>query len=293
MLLLRRIEFPYTLIVAIKYILSLSLININQKRGNTMKTNYHTHTYRCKHASGTELDYLEEALRKGLSIIGFSDHGPFQDNRYGLRMDFSDLTPYIDTLNELKRNYKDQIIVYSGLEIEYVPSEEDYYTELLSTYGLDYLVLAQHFYVPDNNKPVNIYSVTDSSQYIDYANSIVSGMESGLFKCVAHPDIMFVNDLPFDKNCEKACDIIISAAERNDFILEFNANGFRRGIHEFADGNRFQYPHKNFWNLVAQTSIKVLIGSDCHAPEQIWDQAVIDAHRITKELKLNIIEKIL
>jgi histidinol-phosphatase (PHP family) len=130
-------------------------------------------------------------------------------------------------------------------------------------------------------------------QYIDYAKSIARGMETGYFKFVAHPDIMFVNDLPFDKNCEKACDIIISAAEKNDFILEFNANGFRRGIHEFTDGKRFQYPHMNFWNLVAQTSVKVLIGSDCHSPEQIWDQAVIDAYKIASDLKLNVVEKIL
>jgi histidinol-phosphatase (PHP family) len=208
-------------------------------------------------------------------------------------MDFSDFQPYIDTLNQLKDTYKEQINIYSGLEIEYIPSDDSYYNELLTVFHLDYLALAQHFYVPDNGKPINIYSVTDTAGYIDYANSIVRAMERGYFKFVAHPDIMFVNNLPFDTNCEKACDIIISAATKNDFILEYNANGFRRGIHEFVDGSRYQYPHKRFWNMVAQTSVKVLIGSDCHSPDQVWDQAVIDAHRISEELKLNVIDKFL
>ena len=28
------------------------------------RTNYHTHTKRCKHAGGTELDYVKAALEK-------------------------------------------------------------------------------------------------------------------------------------------------------------------------------------------------------------------------------------
>ena len=45
-----------------------------------MRTNYHTHTYRCHHASGTEEDYIIEGIEKNLKVLGFSDHGPFYDN---------------------------------------------------------------------------------------------------------------------------------------------------------------------------------------------------------------------
>ena len=34
-----------------------------------MRTNYHTHTYRCHHASGTEEDYIIE----GIANIGFTN----------------------------------------------------------------------------------------------------------------------------------------------------------------------------------------------------------------------------
>ena len=49
-----------------------------------MFANYHTHTPRCGHASGTEREYIERALEKGLSALGFSDHAPyfFEDGHY-------------------------------------------------------------------------------------------------------------------------------------------------------------------------------------------------------------------
>ena len=41
-----------------------------------MIANYHTHTYRCRHASGTEEEYIYQALDGGLEELGFSDHTP-------------------------------------------------------------------------------------------------------------------------------------------------------------------------------------------------------------------------
>lgn len=81
-----------------------------------------------------------------------------------------------------------------------------------------------------NGKMKNIYEIENTLDFIDYANSIVSAMDSGFFKIVAHPDIFFVNDFLWDENCEKACDIIINGALERDFLLEFNANGLRRGM---------------------------------------------------------------
>lgn len=33
--------------------------------------NYHTHTYRCKHAYDTEREYIEEAIRLGIKNLVF------------------------------------------------------------------------------------------------------------------------------------------------------------------------------------------------------------------------------
>ena len=39
--------------------------------------NYHTHTWRCNHATGTEREYVEAAIADGIRILGFSDHSPY------------------------------------------------------------------------------------------------------------------------------------------------------------------------------------------------------------------------
>ena len=61
------------------------------------KVNFHTHTYRCKHAIGSEKDYVIEAINKNLTTLGFSDHGPYPDDRFGYRMEYSELKNYIQT----------------------------------------------------------------------------------------------------------------------------------------------------------------------------------------------------
>ena len=57
--------------------------------------NYHTHTYRCQHASGDVEDYCQAAVEQGLQVLGISDHTALPDDRWpNVRMAFSDLPDY-------------------------------------------------------------------------------------------------------------------------------------------------------------------------------------------------------
>ena len=74
-----------------------------------MIANYHTHTWRCKHASGTEREYVESAIRGGLKILGFSDHTPMPyDGDYvsPVKMTMDQLEDYVNTILQLKEEYK-------------------------------------------------------------------------------------------------------------------------------------------------------------------------------------------
>ena len=42
-----------------------------------MTYNYHTHTYRCRHAAGAEEDYVVKSIECGIKYMGFSEHIPF------------------------------------------------------------------------------------------------------------------------------------------------------------------------------------------------------------------------
>ena len=255
-----------------------------------MQSNFHNHTQRCKHAFGTEEDYVNAALRCGLTELGFSDHGPFPDKDYGLRMDFDELPDYLAAIDRLSAKHEGKIRLFKGLEIEFHPQYLDYYRTLFTDYHMDYLALGEHTYTEADGSMKNIFFAESTAAYIAYAESIAAAVETGYFAFIAHPDIMFINALAWDKNCEKACDIILSAAEKYDIPLELNANGIRRGMQDYPDGTRLPYPHDGFWSQLRGSKQRVLIGSDCHIPEQIKDSAIQLARQMCRGMELNVIE---
>ena len=84
-----------------------------------MIANYHTHTWRCHHADGTEREYVEKAIESGLKILGFSDHTPqVYPNGFvcPYKMEPRELEGYVDTILDLKREYREDIEIHLGLE---------------------------------------------------------------------------------------------------------------------------------------------------------------------------------
>ena len=48
------------------------------------KTNFHTHTYRCGHANGSEEDMICAAMKMGIEELGLSEHVPLPHYRQHL-----------------------------------------------------------------------------------------------------------------------------------------------------------------------------------------------------------------
>lgn len=89
-----------------------------------MKTNYHTHTTRCMHATGDDEDYVLSAIKGGYRILGFSDHTPWKyrtDYVADMRMLPEELPGYVESLKTLREKYHDRIDIRIGLECEYFP----------------------------------------------------------------------------------------------------------------------------------------------------------------------------
>ncbi len=255
-----------------------------------MRTNYHTHTKRCLHAFGTEEDYISSALNAGVSVLGFSDHAPFPDVDYGYRMPYSELREYFAAVDRLREERADDIIIKKSLEIEYLPQYVEYYERLLEIEKVDYLLLGEHFYINGAGEFHNITQATGTEAYLDYAKAIAAALETGYFRMLAHPDLFTINKLAWDRNCDAATDIILSAAVKAGTVLEFNANGYRRGIHDYPDGRRHMYPHEKFWAAAKGTDLHVMVGSDCHEPYQVWDECMDRAVDYLKERGITPIE---
>lgn len=89
-----------------------------------MKTNYHTHTTRCHHATGSDEEFVLSAIKGGYQEIGFSDHTPWKyHTNYisDIRMLPEELPGYVESLRSLQEKYKNQISIKIGLECEYFP----------------------------------------------------------------------------------------------------------------------------------------------------------------------------
>lgn len=257
-----------------------------------MNSNFHTHTKRCQHASGSEEDYVLAAISAGLSQLGFSDHAPFPDHDFGYRMGYSELDDYLAAIDGLKVKYAGKIRLFKGLEIEYFPEYDDYYRMLIEEKGLDYLALGEHYYRSVNGEIKNIAFASSTEDCLEYAENLCRGLETGFFRFAAHPDIMFRNNFAPDINMEKACTMITQCAVKTQTILEYNANGLRRPKYPYPDGLRYPYPHPMLWDKAAKTNIPVIVGADAHTPEQVSDRVVQDAYKTVIRLGLNLTDSI-
>lgn len=256
-----------------------------------MLTNYHTHCYRCEHAEGTEADYVNKAVEQGFDILGMSDHVPYCGNPEGLRMKFEEINDYIDTVLAEAKRHRDKIEVLVGFESEYLPKKRDYYESLLTEYGAEYLILGQHFFsVSPFGRQKSAFFLTDSRECVEYARSVVEAMSTGYYAFIAHPDIVGVNQMPWDKNFDEMTNIIVDGAVKYGIPLEVNANGIRRGLIEDKDGEHYMYPHCKFWEKVAEANVKTIISADCHAPHLLLDDDVRKARQMAEDWGLNIID---
>ena len=260
--------------------------------------NYHTHTYRCKHAEKgiTDEEIVEEFIKKGFKTIAFTDHCPKKeviDIRDDMRMDYSQKEEYLDSINKLKEKYKDKIKIETGYEIEYLPGQEENLMELKNE--VDKLILGQHFIYAEDEKNLKIFRHAEftDEDLIKYAKYVEIAISKRIPDIIAHPDIYMNTRERFEATERKVANIICEAAEKYNIPLEINLSDISR----FLIGKRKKviYPCKEFWEIVSNYNIKVLYGVDAHFKFQIqnYEETIKIANEIIGEeviSKLQFIE---
>jgi len=248
-----------------------------------MKANYHTHTFRCRHANGSDREYVEAALRGGLRILGFADHTPFPRTEDGTGMMPVELPDYIECLTKLREEYKDQIKIYIGLEVENSPTQLADLARLLMDYPLDYLILGQHtvFGLDDYRKPVQ--KTADPKHFTTYCKQVTQAIKSGLFTYWAHPDVInFIGDDElYKKEMRKLCRL----AKEHGLPLEINFHGALLGLN---------YPADRFWEIAASEGNEVVFGCDAHEPTELYDREKTEsiANRLVRKYDLKLLDTV-
>lgn len=247
-----------------------------------LKTNFHTHIYRCGHATGDVEDYVKEAIKEGYKAIGISDHGPLPDYFFD-RMNHEEVREYLEDIENVKKKYGEQIEIYKALELEYFQEFHDYYLTLKKDF--DYFVLGHHYY--DSHK--SSWHVTNEEELLVYTEELIRAMESKIFSFVAHPDLFACSYPLWDDNCIKASYRICKKAAELSLPLEINANGVRKGLHIKPEGLRYNYPRKEFWEIAKECNVKVLVNSDCHHPYEFHDKSVELARNLAKKWGVEVV----
>ena len=229
-----------------------------------LKCNFHTHTTRCKHATGTEREYVENAIEAGFRVLGFSDHAPylFEGGHVSrIRMFMDELEGYVRTIEELQQEYKSEIQIFGGLEMEYFPKLFDRTLTEIKKYPLDYLILGQHYFNDEAGLEYTGSKWEDEARLATYVERVIAAIDTGNFLYVAHPDIIHYvgNSAIYDKYMHK----LAKELKIHNMPIEINMNGHTV---------KKQYPNKKFIEIGVREGCDFIVGVDAHKPEAMLDE---------------------
>ena len=236
---------------------------------------YHCHTARCGHASGTDEEYVLEAIKAGIKRLGISDHVflPGVD-KPKVRGNYNQLDEYISSILSLKEKYKDKIDIIIGFEAEYLPTRIELYKDYLNSKKIDYLILGQHYHEIDGE----MYGYRE---YINtYADDVVAGIRTGLFKYLAHPDTyLYFGHMKWDDEAKQYANKILKACEETHTPIEINVCGLR---------DHREYPSVEFFKYSKKYNLEYVIGIDAHNPKHFNKEDIDNALKFAEELGLKI-----
>jgi histidinol-phosphatase (PHP family) len=252
-------------------------------------SNYHIHTHFCD-GSNEPVKYIEEAILKKITSIGFSAHAPMPFY-CKWTLPENKLSEYFAEIQTLKSKYSQHIEIYCGLELDYIPEFWDNYTQkILRSHKWDFIIGSIHFVdkFPDDThwtidggndefkKGLSVIfnnnSETVIRHYFEYTRQMVRLMKPQIIghidkiKMQHRPDCLIPDSHTiFREEMLKTFDEIACS----ECIIEINTRGiYRRNEPEY-------YPGKWAISEMAKRHIPVTINSDAHKPEEIvmlWNE---------------------
>jgi histidinol-phosphatase (PHP family) len=241
--------------------------------------NFHTHGQFCD-GKGTPREYIEEALNQNMLALGFSSHGPMPLPIKWV-MQNAKLPDYLSELRSLKNEYRNQIPIYIGLEIDYIPGVIGTNSKSIRELNLDYTIGAIHFagldnsYMPwqiDSNAQVfekglrEIYN-GNIRELVEKYYSLISAMATDEKPdIIAHLDLIKKNN-PNEKYFSEeeswyrdaVAGALKSISEAGN-IIEVNTGGLTRKRCDAL------YPSNWILEIIRDMKIPITLSADAHQP---------------------------
>ena len=239
----------------------------------------HMHTWFSTDSEACPCDMADEAVRKGLKTICFTDHFDKDDLEWGEEGIF-DVDAYFVEMQKLQEEYAGKLSIRIGIELGLRTYLKDYYEELTKKHPFDFVIGSVHNVPYKKDAEGNILYTdpaaeklfTDRTDKEAYRLMMETTLEnvrtSDCFQTLGHLDYV----VRYGKSREKEysytdyadiIDEILKLLIEKEKGLEVNSAGLKYGL-------PFAHPHPDVLKRYRELGGEIItIGADAHKPEHI------------------------
>lgn len=244
-----------------------------------IQADMHMHTWFSTDSEACPCDMADEAVRKGLKTICFTDHFDKDDLEWGEEGIF-DVDAYFVEMQKLQEEYAGKLNIRIGIELGLRTYLKDYYEELTKKYPFDFAIGSVHNVPYKKDAEGNILYTdpaaeklfTDRTDKEAYRLMMETTLEnvrtSDCFQTLGHLDYI----VRYGKSREKEysytdyadiIDEILKLLIEKEKGLEVNSAGLKYGL-------PFAHPHPDVLKRYRELGGEIItIGADAHKPEHI------------------------
>lgn len=244
-----------------------------------IQADMHMHTWFSTDSEACPRDMADEAVRKGLKTICFTDHFDKDDLEWGEEGIF-DVDAYFVEMQKLQEEYAGKLNIRIGIELGLRTYLKDYYEELTKKYPFDFVIGSVHNVPYKKDAEGNILYTdpaaeklfTDRTDKEAYRLMMETTLEnvrtSDCFQTLGHLDYV----VRYGKSREKEysytdyadiIDEILKLLIEKEKGLEVNSAGLKYGL-------PFAHPHPDVLKRYRELGGEIItIGADAHKPEHV------------------------
>lgn len=236
----------------------------------------HMHTPLCKHAYGEPEEYAKHGQEMGLKGIIFTCHSPMPRGFWpGVRMGMDEFGEYVRIVTRAAKVFAGQLEVRLGMESDYFPGFEDWIAELHKMAPFHYCLGSVHWQGSDYQQRFKTGDVMQFRR--TYFKLLADSAETGLFDCLAHPDLV-KNYKAEQWNFEEVRDDVAAALDRiakTGVAMELNTSGLMKSYEEMNPG-------LDMLTMMRERGIPVVVGSDSHRPSRVGEHFIMGLQTLQK-----------
>ncbi|MBF0238845.1 MAG: histidinol-phosphatase [SAR324 cluster bacterium] len=238
----------------------------------------HSGSY-CDHAHGTLSDMVAQAVERGFSHYGLTEHMPrsgflYEEEQQAGRTSeklYEMFSAYVTEARFLQTNQQSRIHLLVGMEIEVIDSNWDEIRRLRTQYHLDFLVGSIHFVsgIPIDYRESDISRLEQSLGGTSEVFNAYYETQYQMFReiqpeIIGHFDLirLFRPDFEIPESVWKLIRRNIHYAIAYGALFDVNARAFKKGFGE-------PYPEQRILQMILEHGGCLTAGDDSHAPQEV------------------------